>query len=744
MSSRSNLFKTCALVALLTACGGGGDCGGVDCSPVTPRQPPDLSGVWAGAWQGQDPVLGLVTGTWENTITQGATLGSGTTLLLGDVDCMDGQMEGGQNAQGTVSGTLQRPPCAANTWALTALDTTAGTATGSWTQPGSGAQGTLGGVRIARLDGPRIRFVHPAAGAPGALVTVVGERLDNPVATAALMFGTASPPALESASATRLVARVPAGASTAAVKFTGAAGVAWSPMSFETAAPAPALVTGWSASTGGEPLALAVSPDGRKVYVAQRTSPARGAVAVVHVARRRVLSTTVEAEGVPRSVVASPDGQRIYVAVDGVGVRVMDAAVATVLGTIATPLGDGALDNPQGLAISPDGALLAASDGLPGGAVGVWRTADRGLQARLVMPAGQAPLGVVFAPDGERAWVVAADTTGLQTATLRSFDPLTGAAQAPLAVGALPTGIAVTPDGAAVFVASQAAHTVSRVATASGVTTSVPVNLSPTALVISPDGTRVYVVSGGANAVQALSADTGLAVAPATQLASPPRAIAMHPRGGSAYLTTGQGVLEVGGRAMLTVARAGSGYGSVNSSPGGIACGTACQASFPAGTVVTLTASPDAYSNFTGWSGDADCSDGQVTVGADLNCVATFTARQPPPSASSGGGCFIATAAYGRDMAPQVQALRDFRDRRLLPSAPGRAFVAWYYRVSPPIAELIRPHASARAVVRAVLAPVVFTVMEPASAAVAVLAGLSAFVVWRRARRPRLPQARRP
>src|SRR2546422_674328 len=57
----------------------------------------------------------------------------------------------------------------------------------------------------------------------------------------------------------------------------------------------------------------------------------------------------------------------------------------------------------------------------------------------------------------------------------------------------------------------------------------------------------------------------------------------------------------------LTVTEAGTGSGTVTSSPAGINCGATCSAGFASGTVVTLTATPAVASVFTGWSG-AGCS----------------------------------------------------------------------------------------------------------------------------------------
>ena len=80
----------------------------------------------------------------------------------------------------------------------------------------------------------------------------------------------------------------------------------------------------------------------------------------------------------------------------------------------------------------------------------------------------------------------------------------------------------------------------------------------------------------------------------------------------------------------LSVARAGTGAGIVTSTPGGIDCGIDCLESFNQGTVVTLSAAPNVGSVFVGWSGEADCSDGSVTMDAATNCVATFNVVPPP------------------------------------------------------------------------------------------------------------------
>ena len=78
-----------------------------------------------------------------------------------------------------------------------------------------------------------------------------------------------------------------------------------------------------------------------------------------------------------------------------------------------------------------------------------------------------------------------------------------------------------------------------------------------------------------------------------------------------------------------------------------------------------------------------------------------------------GSGCFIATAAFGSYIEPHVKVLRDFRDGCLLTNSPGKAFVKFYYRHSPPIADVIRKHASLKYATRMALLPLIYTVEYP-------------------------------
>jgi len=80
---------------------------------------------------------------------------------------------------------------------------------------------------------------------------------------------------------------------------------------------------------------------------------------------------------------------------------------------------------------------------------------------------------------------------------------------------------------------------------------------------------------------------------------------------------------------------------------------------------------------------------------------------------SEGGGCLIATAAYGSELAPQVQFLREIRDNTVLSTSSGTAFMSGfnqlYYSFSPTIADIERENPLFQEAVRTFITPMVST-----------------------------------
>lgn len=104
--------------------------------------------------------------------------------------------------------------------------------------------------------------------------------------------------------------------------------------------------------------------------------------------------------------------------------------------------------------------------------------------------------------------------------------------------------------------------------------------------------------------------------------------------------------------------------------------------------------------------------DYQIGVSYEDECgngspVAADAIRTPAQQfAQVDGFCFVATAAYGAPWADRVRALRWFRDAYLKTNPMGRAFVAFYYSASPPLARAIADEPLARASARALLGPI--------------------------------------
>ncbi len=124
--------------------------------------------------------------------------------------------------------------------------------------------------------------------------------------------------------------------------------------------------------------------------------------------------------------------------------------------------------------------------------------------------------------------------------------------------------------------------------------------------------------------------------------------------------------------------------------------------------------------------------------------VSTFSKNIPTKSVTettsvksgNGGGCLIATATYGSEMATEVQQLRELRDNQLLQTESGTQFMAMfndvYYSFSPIIADYERENPLFKEAVKIAITPMIssLSLMENANSESEVLGmGLSVIML---------------
>jgi hypothetical protein len=135
-----------------------------------------------------------------------------------------------------------------------------------------------------------------------------------------------------------------------------------------------------------------------------------------------------------------------------------------------------------------------------------------------------------------------------------------------------------------------------------------------------------------------------------------------------------------GGLSTLSITKAGTGSGTVTSSPFGISCGNACTAAFSSTTNVVLTATPDGGTTFAGWSGGG-CSGAKtcsLTMKSDVTVTATFNISLYTLKANiQGGGSLSSTGLICRGAT--CKGTYPYNTQVAVTATPneGESFVSW-------------------------------------------------------------------
>ena len=403
-------------------------------------------------------------------------------------------------------------------------------------------------------------------------------------------------------------------------------------------------VPGSPFAAGTGPANMAIAPNGQDLYVANEESNNVSAFSIAEDGALSAVSGSPYPAGEsPRAVSLTPDGKHLYVA-DQSSETITAFSIASN-GKLAPVAGSpyAAPWDQLGVAVTPDGKRLYSTSSGAGEPLSGFSIAEDGT----LSPIGGSPFtaggdhanSVAIAPDsrhlfvsnfGEFEWEPGDGPTNSTVAALSiaAGGSLSAVSGSPFATGYGPTELAVIPDQG-----PEAAFTAEPAPASDPTTFDATASSDPdyplasykwnfgdgeSETTSSPTTTHTYAATGPYVATLTVTDGAGCSTA---QLFT-----------GQTVSCNGSSKAEVAHTVTvptgfsLGVSSAGSGSGSVASSPSGIACPETCSYAYEPGTQVTLSATPTSGSRFAGWEG-AGCSGTgmcQVTVGSETAVTATF------------------------------------------------------------------------------------------------------------------------
>jgi YVTN family beta-propeller protein len=282
---------------------------------------------------------------------------------------------------------------------------------------------------------------------------------------------------------------------------------------------------------GSYPENIVITPDGKTLYVASGSYYANGSYSYGTTVTPIATATNTAAPPItvgsqPYGMAITPDGKTVYVANYGSGTV---TPIATATNTAGPPITVGS--GPFDIAITPDGKTAYVAN-LDSGTVTPIATATN--TAGPPITVGSVPLGpfdIVITPDGKTAYV-----TDSGSGTVTPIATATNTAGPPITVGSYPENIAITPDGKTAYVTDYDSGTVTPIATATN-TAGPPITTgtAPERIVITPDGKTAYVTNEVPGTVTPIATATNTAGPPIT-VGKDPMAIAITPDGETVYV----------------------------------------------------------------------------------------------------------------------------------------------------------------------------------------------------------------